>query len=144
MRILAAILALAAVSQTLEAAELSAQERTRAETLIAGLGSDGFETREASDRALRSLGEPVLPILRDAMSSDDPEIRLRAGALVAQIDPARRPLLSVWYLSIQCDNEGLFEDNDDDGFRIRRAEIAFDMDLGKPTQFWTRVFQFFQ
>lgn len=145
MRTLAAILGFAtAFSQRIEAAELSAQEDLRARTLIAELGHDSFEVREAADRALRALGEPALPLLRAAMDSDDAEIRLRAGALAALIrlradvlaaqnDPARRGLVSVWYYSIENDNRGLFDsqeaDDDSDAFRIRRVEIPFTLEI---------------
>jgi hypothetical protein len=50
--------------------------------LIERLGSSDFAEREAATRALDEIGPAVLPALREAAASDDPEVRRRAGELV--------------------------------------------------------------
>jgi hypothetical protein len=49
------------------------------------LGSDSFEQREAAGAALDRLGEAALPALRQALRSDDPEVRRRAGEVEARL-----------------------------------------------------------
>lgn len=57
-----------------------------ARRLIERLGNPEFEVREAASKALRDLGEPALPRLRQAASeSTDAEVRNRAERLVEEI-----------------------------------------------------------
>src|SRR5262245_37592377 len=61
------------------------------ERLIAQLGDDSFENREAAGRALRKIDEPALPALRRAaLESRSLEVRRRAHDLVDDIDPERK------------------------------------------------------
>jgi hypothetical protein len=53
--------------------------------LIQQLGSDSFGQREGATRALDRIGEPALPLLREATRDLDPEVRVRAGGLVRLI-----------------------------------------------------------
>ena len=46
--------------------------------LIGQLGDDDFDRREAATRRLKRAGETALDALHKALSSDDPEVRLRA------------------------------------------------------------------
>ena len=54
--------------------------------LTAGLGSRRFADREAAERALGELGRVAIPALRVAEASSDPEIRVRAVALLQKIE----------------------------------------------------------
>src|SRR5690242_1409603 len=54
--------------------------------LIERLGSSDFAEREAATRALDEIGPAVLADLRQATTSDDPEVRRRAGELVRLIE----------------------------------------------------------
>src|SRR4051794_21979826 len=46
--------------------------------LIVQLGDDDFDTREAATARLKEIGEPALAALREALTSDDLEVRTRA------------------------------------------------------------------
>lgn len=52
------------------------------EALVVSLGSNSFQDREAASLALRKMGDPALPALRKAASSDDPEVAQRATAIL--------------------------------------------------------------
>ena len=54
--------------------------------LVAGLGSPRFADREAAERELGELGRTAIPALRVAETSLDPEIRVRATALLQKIE----------------------------------------------------------
>ena len=54
--------------------------------LVAGLGSPRFADRAAAERELGTLGRVALPALRIAETSPDPEIRVRAAALLQRIE----------------------------------------------------------
>jgi RNA polymerase sigma factor (sigma-70 family) len=53
--------------------------------LIGQLGDDDFDLREAATARLKAVGEPALPALRKALASDDPEVRRRAGRIIADL-----------------------------------------------------------
>jgi hypothetical protein len=53
--------------------------------LIQQLGSDDFGERQAASKALEAAGEPALPALWKAMSSEDAEVAKRASTLVESI-----------------------------------------------------------
>lgn len=61
---------------------LSEQTRKKAETLIRQLGEEDFAVREKAAGALVRLGPAVLPLLRKAQASPDPEIKSRAADCV--------------------------------------------------------------
>src|SRR4051794_36127713 len=54
--------------------------------LIKQLGNDDFFEREAATKRLTEIGEPESDVLQQAKTSDDPEVRWRAGQIVAAID----------------------------------------------------------
>jgi hypothetical protein len=53
---------------------------------IDDLGSPNFTAREQASRALEAAGPDVLPTLRKAAASDDPEVRRRADVLVRRLE----------------------------------------------------------
>lgn len=53
--------------------------------LVTQLGADQFADREQANRELIRLGPPVLPYLTAATTSKDPEIRSRAGEVLAAV-----------------------------------------------------------
>ncbi len=53
----------------------SKKAETKAEALIKDLGADDFKTRRAAKRALKELGEPIVPILQRHLNHDDPEVK---------------------------------------------------------------------
>src|SRR5437762_1138400 len=63
--------------------------------LIEQLGSDEFHTREAATARLKLAGEPALDALHKAMTSDDLEVRCRAGRIVATIEDRLYPELRL-------------------------------------------------
>lgn len=69
-----------------EAAErLAPPKRERIRQLVRGLGSDSFRTREASENTLAEIGDPAVPLLKQALSNPDPEVRRRAKSTLAMI-----------------------------------------------------------
>ena len=54
--------------------------------LVAQLGAPKYVDRENAGEALVKIGSAALPALAKASESDDPEVRLRAEALVARIE----------------------------------------------------------
>src|SRR5258707_1245670 len=59
-----------------------------AEQLVQQLGSAKHADREAAAKALDGLGVAALPALREGVKNTDPEIRRRAGDLLAKLDRA--------------------------------------------------------
>lgn len=53
------------------------------------LGSPHFQTRQAADCSLRSMGEAALPVLTLHVNSRDPEVARRVDILIAATLPAR-------------------------------------------------------
>jgi hypothetical protein len=78
---LAAVLAIGAPCRAADA------DATRVDRLIQQLGSDQFAQREAASRALEAIGAPAFAALRDALGSDDAEVRRRAENLVERLRP---------------------------------------------------------
>jgi len=70
---------------TLWAAE-PAREAGRIPSLINQLGSDRYAERVAASQALDQIGEPALPLLRQALKGADLEIRRRADELIPRIE----------------------------------------------------------
>lgn len=54
--------------------------------LIAQLGSDTFTKRQNASKQLEKIGKPALAPLRQAMKSEDPEVRRRARQLVDTLE----------------------------------------------------------
>src|SRR5262245_7870600 len=54
--------------------------------LVKQLGGARFADREKANKALEAIGVPALEALRKAAESDDPELRRRAGDLVAKLE----------------------------------------------------------
>jgi len=76
----------------------------RIAALVADLGHDEWNRRDAASRGLREMGAPALPALRKAAGSADAEIKSRAAELIAEIEKpsddrqrdARLRLASLW------------------------------------------------
>ena len=88
------------------------------ERLIVQLGSDTFDEREAASKALVGIGEPALPALRRASSSEDAEVRRRARdvmkATYARVEAEDTTALQgTWVLQTV---EWLGEESDQDAF----------------------------
>jgi HEAT repeat protein len=64
---------------------LSDADRERAQELIKKLGDDSFEVREKATADLAALGKFVLPLLRPAAASTDPEVSERARKCLEKI-----------------------------------------------------------
>lgn len=61
------------------------------EELIAQLGNEQYLVREAAEDQIMKRGAGMLPLLREARRSPDPEVRLRAASLYQQLsDQVRR------------------------------------------------------
>lgn len=54
--------------------------------LIRGLGADLHQERERASAALRAAGDSALEVLREATTSDDPEVRHRASVLLSELE----------------------------------------------------------
>lgn len=61
------------------------------DALIVQLGSGDFKKREEASRKLKEMGKAALPALKEALSSDDPEIASRAGAIIKRIETPGLP-----------------------------------------------------
>src|SRR5579884_2510033 len=67
----------------------------RVARLIGQLGDDDFSVREAATARLMRAGEAELPALHKALASADPEVRRRAGRIVAVIERRLYPELRL-------------------------------------------------
>src|ERR1700722_9743230 len=54
-------------------------------SLVSDLGNKSFEIREHASKHLNLIGRPAVKALRAAMSSEDPEIKLRATTVLESI-----------------------------------------------------------
>jgi YD repeat-containing protein len=71
----------------------SSQEEDQArriETLIRQVGSDDVAEREKATEELRKIGKPAVSALQKAAESKDPEVAVRARALVAELAVLKR------------------------------------------------------
>jgi hypothetical protein len=86
-----------------------AEETASIEALLARLGSENFEQRDEATRLLFTYEDDAIPGLRKATQSTDPDVRKRAGELIADIQStiARRELARAVRLS----KEGAFEES---------------------------------
>ena len=71
--------------------------------LIAELGHGRWSRREEACRRVLELGEAVLPLLRDAVTSDNAERAYRAVEILDQLDPL---VLDLDVLELRLDNDG--------------------------------------
>ena len=58
----------------------------RALSLVQGLGNQDYSVRERSSRKLEELGGLVLPELREALMSTDPEVKFRARGILKRLE----------------------------------------------------------
>jgi hypothetical protein len=59
--------------------------------LVKDLSSDDFKEREAATKELTEIGEPAAPALKEAMKSDDAEVKWRAETILKEIEKPRLP-----------------------------------------------------
>jgi tetratricopeptide (TPR) repeat protein len=62
------------------------EEQDEIEAWIADLASESFKVREKASQQLWRMGEKALPRLQEALSSDDPEVTMRAAEALEKID----------------------------------------------------------
>lgn len=70
-----------------------ATSTARISELIAQLGANSYERREAAEAALIELGVPAIEAVVEAVASDDPEIAMRARRIAARLELVRRDIL---------------------------------------------------
>ncbi|MFW6164091.1 MAG: hypothetical protein ACODAJ_15090, partial [Planctomycetota bacterium] len=72
-----------------------AAARVPVETIVASLvrdlGAQPYDVRERATATLRQIGEPARPALERAARSDDPEVRVRARDVLAELRSGVRP-----------------------------------------------------
>jgi HEAT repeat protein len=68
------------------------------DALIQQLGDDRIEVRDRAAAALRTFGEKAAPALRRATLSKDPEVKLRAEALLAK-KPTAPAIVKIYHLN---------------------------------------------
>jgi HEAT repeat protein len=74
---------------------LSEQELGEISALIEKLGDESFEERESAEIALKKLGAKIIPLLRNARTSPDLEIRNRSQKTLEAIEMDKTPPLSA-------------------------------------------------
>jgi hypothetical protein len=82
----------------------AAETEARIAALVADLGHNDWNRRDAASRELKQIGAPALPALRKAAGSVDAEVKARAAELVAEIEKpaedrlrdARIRVVSLW------------------------------------------------
>ncbi len=60
--------------------------------LIGQLGNDDFHVREEAENKLAKMGRSAAPGLKEALKSEDPEIKSKAEAVLARIDAQEQPV----------------------------------------------------
>ena len=68
-----------------------AAARVEIEKLIAQLGAESYEDRQAASKKLRELGKSISPLLRKHLTSSDPEVRQRIEDIIEQFGGAAAP-----------------------------------------------------
>ena len=63
----------------------SLQEDTSPKELAAQLGADAYKDRTLAQEQLLSIGQRAIPVLKEAETSHDPEIRISARKIISQI-----------------------------------------------------------
>jgi len=61
-------------------------EKDQMGALIKDLSSEVYQVREKASRELWKLGDAALPALREAMSSSDPEVSMRAKEAIDKVE----------------------------------------------------------
>jgi HEAT repeat protein len=74
-----------AVAQQRETTPQSTPAAEEIQKLVQQLGDDSFNVRELADDALREIGRPALPALRQALRSPDPEVRRRVRGILESV-----------------------------------------------------------
>jgi HEAT repeat protein len=74
---------------------LSEKELEEISGLIEKLGDESFEEREKAETALRKMGAKIIPLLRNARTSPDLEIRNRSQKTLEAIEMDKTPPLSA-------------------------------------------------
>jgi hypothetical protein len=59
--------------------------------LVQQLGSDDFRARQSASEALGKMGKDAAPAIKEALASDNPEIRTRAQRLLKQLEDKDKP-----------------------------------------------------
>src|SRR5262249_34722886 len=87
--------------------------------LVAQLGDDDFDNRQAAEKRLAAIGEPALELLRKAAKENtDAEVRARAGRAVLQIEH------QLFRTMLQDRRWGLLVDPDlDCRFRVDKDQL---------------------
>src|SRR5262249_6356077 len=101
-------------------------------TLIRQLGSDDFDQREDATKRLREIGEPALDALREAMRSDNAEVRRRATDIFGILDHQLygQPMCltghesGIWMVCISADGKRLLTCSNDRTLRVWDVDTA--------------------
>jgi hypothetical protein len=72
------------------------EPQTQIKKLISQLGSTGFAERERATAALKKIGKPAIPALKEALKSKELEIKCRAQSILSVIAPESRPPESIF------------------------------------------------
>src|SRR4051812_43483250 len=86
MRRLSFLILLACIAAGPTTAPTPAPSPKELDRLIANLGNDDFRVREEATHKLYKIGKPAIPALRQALSSDDPEVQSRAQLIIKRIE----------------------------------------------------------
>jgi len=99
-----------------------------AAALIKQLGSDKFEERDAAKKKLIELGPRAVEALNEAGKSGDPEIKTKAGEILAAIkdnlDPLTKPARETYEAALISFQRGLKDVESVYTWSLRWAEAA--------------------
>jgi len=114
---------------SLHAAELTAEQKAKAEQYIKGLNDDDFTKREEAQKALIALGADALPFLKDALAkSDDPELKVRLNAVINEVTPVTTKIVDdASGLTIEIEKDNHILAGTKNGSWVWRAHLT-----GKP------------
>ncbi len=85
MLVLGAGTALAQEKVEEEPAKKQADTGSKVESLVKQLGAESFKEREAATEELKKIGKPAVPALKEALKSEDAEVRSRAEQILKGI-----------------------------------------------------------
>jgi len=94
-------------SSALTAADKAGDDPALIRKLVDQLGDRSFRVRQAAGRSLEEIGEPALPVLREAAAKDDEEVRRRAEVLLERVE--RTALLAPRRVTLQMKNRPIDE-----------------------------------
>lgn len=60
--------------------------KAKVDALVKQLGSNEFDKRESATERLKKIGKPAIPALKEALKSDDAEVRSRAESLLKELE----------------------------------------------------------